>query len=178
MAIVGQVVVESRRYSGWTDPRYPIGYWQASLTLVGDASGGLFSIDLLFQPAFPAFLNSQMYSVERFGISSNEDADRVVRLAAINMNGPANQPAGHAYAISLLTSSSVASGGATGSALNLVPWFLGSQRQAGTSASLSLITLNSDLISFTLDAEGYRWSPRSVLVDGGPQRPPTGLYQR
>jgi len=175
---VGQILVESRRYSGWLDPRYPIGYWQGVLAVTGNLSGGQIGIDLLFQTAFPALKNSQMYSVERFAITSTENADRVVRLDVVNMGGPGTGFT-QRYAIQLLSTEGV-SGATQGdaAAMNLVPWFLGSQGIAGTSASLSLLTLNIDGVTFTLEAEGYRWSARSVLADGGPQRPPTGLYRR
>lgn len=179
MAIVGQIVVESRRYSGWIDPRYPIGYWQAALVVTGDASGGSLGIDLLFQTANgPARLNSQMYSVERFSIKSADAVARTMSLEANNMGGPANEGFSHAYSVTVNIFSGVASKGSAVDMLNILPWFLGSQRTAGQTASLSLVTDNIDTIAFKLEAEGYRWSARSVLVDGGPQRPPTGPYGR
>ncbi len=178
MAIVGQVLVESRRYSGWIDPRYPIGYWMGRLAVTGNASGGNLGVDLLFQTAFPAVLNSQMYSVERFSITSTEAADRIVQIDAVNMGGPLSSGFTHQYAILIRSVGNVVdTGAALPQSQNLVPWFLGSQGIASTAASLSLLTTNLDGETFTLEAEGYRWSARSVLVDGGPQRPPTGPYR-
>jgi len=177
MAIVGQIVVESRRYSGWVDPRYPIGYWQAALALTGDASGGSLGIDLVFQLATSPGLNSQLYSVERFGITIGDDSNRVVRLAAVNMSGPSNEGFSHEYAIDTNTFTNITGVAVRGGELTMLPWFLGSQRIAGTTASLSLGTQNKDAVVFKLEAEGYRWGARSVLVDGGPQRPPTGPYR-
>jgi len=178
MALVGQIVVESRRYSGWLDPRYPIGYWQAALTVTGDATGGALSIDLVFQGAVSGVLNSQMYSVERFAIFSEENANRIVGLQAVNMGGPDNEGFTGMYAIQMLSIQDVGSFGAANARDTvIVPWFLGSQRRANLTASLSLTTQNIDTIPFKLEAEGYRWSARSVLVDGGPQRPPTGPYR-
>jgi len=179
MAIVGQIVVESRRYSGWNDPRYPIGYWQAALVVTGNDTGGSLGIDLVFQPAVgPAFLNSQMYSVERFAATSGAVGTPViVRLRATNMGGPANIGFTHEYAITLAPLTASLGSAVQTSDLTFLPWFLGSQRSPGTTASLSLATSNLDTVPVRLEAEGYRWSPRSVLVDGGPQRPPTGLYR-
>ncbi len=178
MSIVGQIVVESRRYSGWTDPRYPIGFWQAALAVTGDVSGGLLGIDLVFQLATAARLNSQMYSVERFTITSTDNTDRHIQLTAPNMGGPANKGFTHEYAITMNAMDTPADGAMDPTSLNLVPWFLGSQRIPGVTASLTLVTDNLDGITFELEAEGYRWSARSVLVNGGPQRPPTGLYRQ
>ena len=177
MAVIGQIVVESRRYSGWLDPRYPIGYWQAALSVTGDATGGALAIDLVFQGATEPRLNSQMYSVERFGIKSNDVADRDMIVAAVNMGGPANQGFQHTYTVRVDFVTDTGQSSLVPSGLNMLPWFLGSQRTPAVTASLSLIADNIDPVMITFEAEGYRWSARSVLVDGGPQRPPTGLYR-
>lgn len=177
MAIVAQIQVEGRRYSGWVDPRYPIGYWQAALTVTGDATGGGLGIDLIFQTGGPAVLNSQMYSVERFSIASGNATVLPVRLSAVNMGGPANEGFLHRYIVSLDPATGVSGLAVSTRDLAFLPWFLGSQRTAGIAASLSLTTDNINGIFFEFEAEGYRWSPRSVLIDGGPQRPPTGLYK-
>ena len=180
MTIVGTIQVESRRFSGWTDPRYPIGFWQAALVLTGDASGGTLSIELIFQTANgPERLNSQMYSVERFSATTTDDATKEARIAALNMGGPANVGFSNAYNIRLQNHSIAGAGSSVnGDELVLCPWFLGSQRLPGIVANLSLAlpNINSEINKF--EAEGYRWSARSVLVDGGPQRPPTGLYRQ
>jgi len=178
VSIVGQVNVESRRYSGWIDPRYPIGYWQGSLDLTGDASAGVAGLDLVFQQANGGDrLNSQMYSVERYSVSTSDAVSRNARLSVLNMGGPSNLGFRNLYTVEV---QNIAGGQGTAVRTRdalMVPWFLGSQRSAGTTASLSLIIDNVDGVIYHLEAEGYRWSPRSVLVDGGPQRPPTGLYR-
>ncbi len=176
MAIVGQIAIESRRYSGWTDPRYPIGYWFAALSLTGDASGGNHAIDLLFQPSDPPRLNSQMYSVERFGVTVSSATDKIHQIAAVNMSGPSNLGFQHEYSVTIVGQNGLTKAGVNPASLQLLPWFLGSQRTAGISASLSLISQNLDGVIVIFEAEGYRWGARSVLVDGGPQRPPTGPY--
>lgn len=177
MSIVGQIAVESRRYSGWIDPRYPIGYWHGALAVTGNASGGVLGIDLLFQQANGASrLNSQLYSVERFGVSGAEQADRRAAVTATNMGGPSNRGFEQKYTIQLFSDG--AKTNVEGNQLTMLPWFLGSQRTPGVTAAFSLIVANTDTIEYVFEAEGYRWSPRSVLVDGGPQRPPTGLYAR
>jgi len=178
MAIVAQVNIESRRYSGWNDPRYPIGYWQGALSLTGNASGGILGIDLLFQQANgAAFLNSQMFSVERFSIETDDEANRDMQVKAINMGGPANKGFVHAYTVLVDAVAGAGRASVRAESLALCPWFVGSQRTPGVSASISLLVDNANGILFEFEAEGYRWSPRSVLVDGGPQRPPTGLYR-
>lgn len=178
MSVITQIVVESRRYSGWIDPRYPIGYWQAALTIVGDATGGVVGLDLVFQGASPPTLNSQMYSVERLGLTQGNSGNRQIRISAINMAGPANQGFLHEYTFLMLGQDTGLNKSAIrADMLSILPWFLGSQRTRGITASLSAVLPNVDGIGFTFEAEGYRWGARSVLVDGGPQRPPTGPYR-
>ena len=179
MTVVGTIQVESRRFSGWLDPRYPIGFWQAALIVTGDATGGLVSVELVFQTADgPERLNSQMYSVERIGVTTSTGGDRDARIGALNMGGPSNLGFSHSYAVFLQSLS-----GGQGTALDarfltLIPWFLGSQRLPGIVANLSVSLANFDTELVKFEAEGYRWDARSVLVDGGPQRPPTGLYRQ
>jgi len=178
LSIVGQVNVESRRYSGWEDPRYPIGFWQASLQVTGDGTGGFLAIDLIFQQANGgARVNSQMYSVERFAASGSEATNRVVQLRSSNMGGPAPTSFQQRYALLLEDAGATIGSASRPDSQAICPWFLGSQRLAGITTGISLLTANIDTITFEFEAEGYRWSPRSVLVDGGPQRPPTGLYR-
>ncbi len=178
MTVVAQINVESRRYNGYLDPRYPIGYWQAALSLIGDASGGFLEIDLLFQTANGVDrLNSQMYSCERLAAGTDDGFVRVVAIQAVNMGGPSNQGFQQRYTVTLNTPAGVAVSSVQMGDLTMLPWFLGSQRTPGLVTSLALIAQNTDLATYTFEAEGYRWDARSVLVDGGPQRPPTGLYR-
>jgi len=177
MSVVAEIVIEGRRYSGWVDPRYPIGYWQASLSVTGDATGGLAAIDLVFQGAEPANLNSQLYSVERVAASQNNGSNQLISLEAVNMGGPANQGFIHRYVIPMTGRTGGGQAALDGGSFTFLPWFLGSQRTPGIKASVSFVTANVDTVITTFEAEGYRWGARSVLVDGGPQRPPTGLYR-
>jgi len=178
VALVIQTVVESRRYSGWIDPRYPIGYWQAVLAITGNATGGALGIDLVFQGGATNTLNSQMYSVERFSAETTDAVSRIMEVSAVNMGGPSNAGFNHSYGILVDPITGQTQSRVRGDQLSMLPWFLGSQRTRGITASISLVTANVDTIVYRFEAEGYRWSARSVLVDGGPQRPPTGLYAR
>lgn len=173
-----QVEVEGRNYSGWLNPRYPIGYWQGSIELAGDATGGILSLDLVFQSALAARLDSQIYSVERLSFRTSDGVARGIKLTALNMGGPSNLGFAHEYTIATAVQDGVAQSAVLAREMSILPWFLGSQRTAGITASLSIVTDNVNSIAFKLEAEGYRWSSRSILVDGGPQRPPTGPYGR
>lgn len=177
MSIAAGIAIESRRYSGWIDPRYPIGYWQGALSLVGNASGGIIGLDLVFQPATSPALNRQLYSVERFSATQNDGTDLDYSVAAINMGGPSNVGFLHQYAVRMIGRGGGGSGSLAGNDFTFLPLFLGSQRSPGTTASFTLVGLNILDVLVTFEAEGYRWDPRSILVDGGPQRPPTGLYK-
>jgi len=115
--------------------------------------------------------------VERLAASQNNGANQLISVEAVNMGGPDNEGFVHQYVIPMTGRTGGGRAALSGTGFTFLPWFLGSQRIAGTSASVSFVTANVDTVVTTFEAEGYRWSARSVLVDGGPQRPPTGPYR-
>lgn len=175
MSVVSQQDVFYRRFSGYQDPRFPEGYWFARGTVTGDATGGVMALDLVFTAAAITSLNSRIYSLEQLSLTQGDNTDRTYELRGLNMTG---LPLAftHNYAIEVRG----LPGG--GGALDLrelagLPLFLGSQNEVGTTQSVSLIIDNVNGLTYRAEGEGYWWGPRSVLIDGGPQRPPTGLYR-
>jgi len=174
MGVVTDLGVTLRRFNGWLDPRYPIG-----TTFNTGTGGGIQSISINFwNPATP--LNANMYSLEQFwGLHSNRDG-RSWSLRTFNMD---SSPQGGS--LDYGTSGTFTAGaGATGlefvsaqdqAALQGI--FLGRAIDKGLTSELVFST--DDTFAHILKAgfQGYYWDPRSVLVDGGPQRPPTGLYK-
>lgn len=178
MSVVDQEPVRIRRYNGYLDPRYPLGTWFARGDVTGDATAGSAVVDLVFTNALAPILNSNMYSVEQLSLFDTENVATTYRMDAINFEGPtAGFPLIHRYALRLVGEDVGTGGVLLGESLAMLPMFLGAQSQQGTTSALSVRRLNTDTIVTTFEAEGYYWSPRSVLVDGGPQRPPTGLYR-
>jgi len=177
MAVSTEVDVRYQRFSGYVDKRYPEGMWYASTNLTGDGTGGNSSITLVFTPAAEAALNTRMYSIESLHAASNDNAGEVGRLSAQNLGGRnLDQALVHQTLINLDNDIT----GATLNPSDLVYWkgvFLGSQRAVSTLTGLTLIVANTNSRNHVLQAQGYWWGQRSVLADGGPQRPPTGLWR-
>lgn len=176
MAVVQSDIVAYRRFSGYLDPRWPLGYWVGSSTGSGDASGGNITIELVFALASQASLSSIMFSLERVGLASSDAASREFRLSVQNMGQDGQAALLYETALATIT------GAVTRSPLDArrtasLPWFLGSQRIQGIQAEVQVDAGNPGVgVDFRFEAQGYYWGARSVLVDGGPQRPPTGLY--
>jgi len=177
VSVVAQQDIEYRRFSGYLDARHPQGTWFGVVTAVGDATGSLLALDLVFGRPTVLTLSSQIYSVESVAIRSSENVTRVARLFAVNMSGPSNLSLQHELSVTLGALALGADNALDAQDLAFLPLFLGSQRTAGTTASFSVILNNVNTISYRFEAEGYWWAARSVLPDGGPQRPPTGLYR-
>jgi len=177
MSVIVQEFVQGRRYSGYRDPRYPLGTWFAAGTVTGDGTGGTASVDLVFSPATAPTLNSNLYSIEQLSIRDTENVSTTYRVTATNFVGPRNQTLLHTYGMTLVGEDGAAFGVLAGADLAFLPIFIGAQSQQGTTASFTAIRNNTTGIVTIFEAQGYFWGPRSVLTDGGPQRPPTGLYR-
>lgn len=176
MSIVTQADVHYRRFNGYLDPRYPQGHWFAKLNLTGDASGGVMQAGLVFTRVAQA-RNSRLYSLEQVSLfSNNNGTPRPGRLFTTNMVGPPLFSLEHRQIINTGADAEGASSTVQATDLAFLPLFLGSQNAQGTTSELALTFANADGVVHALEAEGYWWGARSVLADGGPQRPPTGLY--
>lgn len=179
MSIITQQVVEHRRFSGYDDPRYPLGSWFAEVQATGDASGDINELDIVFTLQSAAGLNSNMYSLEFFSTSTSDAAERFAVIRTINIGGPSTAGLDHAFSIATRRGdASLALSPVTPEALNIVPWFLGSQRVLGVTSLIAIQGNNVLGLVRRFAAEGYYWGARSVLANGGPQRPPTGLYRQ
>lgn len=176
MAVDNSEIVRYRRFNGYADPRLPEGYWMGSVTSNGDATGGSHALRLIYALATDLFLNTRMYSLEVFNLASNTQTAQNGRLTVTNLGGR-NLEQSLVHQTRLETETEQV--GATMNARDLVGIrriFLGSQLTAASQADISVIMPNNDGITWVLQAEGYWWGQRSVLADGGPQRPPSGLY--
>ncbi len=173
MSVLAAQPVEFQRFSGWSDPRYPEGYWWGSVTGTGDGTGGSNNLAINFtQPA--GSRSSKMFDLEQLAIHSGDTTALVGRLELANSEGPSN--AGLRGILAVELQAFVDGSGLSGRDLTFLPLFLGSERSAALAFSLAFVIVNVDTEVVTLEAQGYWWGARSVLVPGGPQRPPTGLY--
>lgn len=177
MSTTDTVIVARRRFEGYDDPAWPIGFWIGVVTATGDASGGTTFMRFQFNPVNQP-LDSQLYSLEQIYVESDATTSSRGRIRTTGMEGPFNT----LNYLNVMAIDIQADGQGTGAALfardaaGLRGLFLGSQRLVGTASDLSIEVDNVNTIEYSAGAQGYVWGPRSPNQDGGIQRPITGLY--
>lgn len=181
MAVSTTTEVSYRRFQGYSTPQYPTGYWYARQAQLGDATGGTQSVIFQFVPATATQLNSNMFSLEEISATASNNVTAYAGVVSHNLDSfglptGANAKGVWLYQVGTSTFPVIGSSLFARDAAALVPWFLGSQRLTGMMTGLEFATPNVNLSLLTVYAQGYIWGPRSVLADGGPQRPPNRLY--
>lgn len=176
MSVVAAIAVEYRRFNGYEDPALPIGIWIARAEVIGDASAGTSRIQFNFSTAGTP-LSAQFYSLEQMYYEGEGGSTRNVILDTVGLE--------IVNLFNMITRMhfTYRGAGALGGAIDAKDFaslrglYLGVTAAAGITSALRLTNeVNTNLESFSAGAQGYYWSPRSVLVDGGPQRPLTGLF--
>jgi len=177
LSVVVSTFVRYQRFSGYADPRYPEGYWFGVRDGIGDGSAGTLQLQLVFTPATQLGRNTRIYSVEQVSYRTSAGVATTVELLTENMGRAIlGVDDDHRIAILVVPSGIGVDSAVRGDQLGFLPLFLGSQRNVGTASTYTSSNGNTTGITETFSAQGYWWGPRSVLVDGGPQRPPSGLY--
>lgn len=179
MAISAEQAVEYRIYAGYVDPRYPMGTWWGKTSVLGNGTGGNMNAGLVFHPGIPSPPTGLMWSLEQVSIYNDSglvNTDGILRT--LNFGGPQLDAffLDHFYRFLMQTADLVNPAAIPVEQLTFLPLFLGSMG-ANASTQLAAIAVNTDTVTMTLEAEGYWWGVRSINADGGPQRPPTGLYR-
>lgn len=165
-----------RRWQGSLDPALPIGAWMIAINGTGDASGGDQSIEIAFATSAVTTLNSNIYSLEQISIDQSQAGDDIALLNASNLDREIGLAMDHRWAVELLGTQGGLGAVRPRDLRAMIGIFLGAQRVIGINASLSIIIDNVLGNVLRAHAQGYYWSPRSILVDGGPQRPPRAMY--
>ncbi len=169
----------TRRWSGWaTNEGFPIGTWVAQAQVTGDATGGIMVAIINFNVATTP-INRNLYSLEQCSTRNSNIVAGERTLRSVNMDE--EQTIGAIALVWTFTGpaasgSSPFVGGPPSETTVLKRIFLGAQRFDGIAPTLRLEAPNSNGNGLTLAAQGYFWSPRSLLVEGGPQRPPSGMW--
>lgn len=176
MSLTTAKFVFHRRWQGSAERALPIGAWLARISQTGNASGGDQSIDFQFALASAPALNSNMYSVEQLTIDQSQAADTPCLITVSNMDLDGDLAMDQRWTVRLEQSEGGLACMRPRDSGQLQGTFIGSQRVLGIDAILSIIMDNVNGNVLRASAQGYYWSPRSVLVDGGPQRPRHGIY--
>jgi hypothetical protein len=175
MSVTSTTDIQYRRFSGHLDPRLPEGQWYASARVNADASGGEATCSLRFSRAGEP-LSSKLYTLEALSLFSNDGNTRTIELRMSNMSGPTNEVLEHRYTVVADTTTNPARNAVRAREVTFLPIFLGAQRTTASQCLLSAIQTNTNGVEYFFQAAGYWWGARSVLADGGPQRPPGSIY--
>jgi len=173
-----QVAPVVRPFRGFADPALPDGYWVTQAGVLGDASGGVASIDIRFSTVAQPNV-SLLYNLEQLMVAAPA-AEGVIRL---DFGGFDLQPLqGSTGSVSKLValfltdfSSVTASALQTSNLLGGKPIFMGSPRK-DVNVDLSFDFTNANGANFAVFAQGFFWGPASINAPGGPQRPLTSVY--
>jgi len=169
-----------RPFRGFADPALPDGYWGVNVGLLGDASGGLMSINIrMSASAQPSA--SLLWNIEQFIVDTSLNGPRDMRLDYGGFDiFPLQGSTGSVtklMAVRLEDMGAGIGGGSTRMGSLGLPIFLGSPRK-DVNVDLSLDTDNSNGANLSWFVQGFFWGPGAVNAPGGPQRPLTSLYGR
>jgi len=174
MTVVGSFNYDIRPYAGYRDPGLPIGSYIAQGGLAGDASGG--NIVFTFQFALEEEEKiTELFNLEQFEVDTDSGAVsfmiETVNMDTLSRNRSASKRKWQGLTIAHGSDSAI-----TMQASLLGPLWLGSPNldaRAGT-AGLRFSFINVNLRLHAVTVQGYIWSSRSILAEGGPRRPVGG----
>jgi len=172
-----QFAVNTRPYSGYTDPALPIASYIAQGTDLGTVTGGSLFLEFPFQLAAGPDV-SNLYNLEQFAIHVDQNLNIGANLETFAMDHLAGPLVALIQRWSLLVNFG---GGGLGNANDFgtmagLPVWLG-RPQTGLDAGLRFELINTLNVTYTATIQGYIWGPRSVLAQGGPQRPQSGYFR-
>lgn len=178
MTILTDVPARRLAFRGHDDPALPTGIWWGTGVVVGDASGGTNQVRVLLK-AEGAAVSGEMWNLEHVMAFISDAASFVSFVTAVGLSPSRDAPGVDAlYRFQSLSVGSGLGNSALSEVIPRMPIFLGSVRGgADTLAAVAYGTNNltvSDSLSVSM--MGYVWDPRSMLTEGGPQRPPRALF--
>jgi len=172
MAVVGSFNYDIRPYTGYSDPGLPIASYIAQGGLVGDASGGnvIFTFIMMTEQEEKI---TEMFNLEELELDT-DGAGEAFLMETVNMDSLSRN---RSASKRKWQGATIAFGSDSASPFlhlsTFRPMWLGSPNldaRAGT-AGLRFSFANTDLRLYAVTIQGYIWSSRSILADGGPRRP-------
>jgi len=168
-----------RPYAGYAAPGLPDGFWAVHASVLGDATGGLQSINIRFSASVQPSV-SALWNLEQLIASHSNPSNSTIRIDFGNMD---------IFPVGSSTGALTKQAGAILNALPVFtatealrinqlidkPIFLGAAGKA-VNGDIAFDMDNVDATSFSIFAQGYFWGPGALNAEGGPQRPPNSLY--
>jgi len=179
MTVTGDFRVEIRPYSAYDDPSLPIGLYIAEGGLVGDVSAGDVFMDFIFKFADNPQV-SELFNLEQLAADSDHTAGQEALMSTVNMDrlAPTRDASPQRWRLQLVDVNGLlnpvnALATVSGS---LLPLWLGAPSPSEGKSALRIQFPNEDGVAYFAQIQGYIWGPRSVLAQGGPQRPVSALF--
>lgn len=167
-----------RPFRAFAEPELPDGYWAVHAAVLGDASGGLMSINVRFSTGTEPNPSS-LWNLEQLMLRHTAVTALNCRIDYGNMDVQPNNGSTGAlnkvYQLFLIDMGAVDTGAAGSLLSNQLPLFLGAARKE-VNSDLAFDVNNVNAASFVVMAQGYFWGPGAINAPGGPQRPARGLF--
>lgn len=161
----------------------PAGVWVAGLDEEGDASGGDWTVQHIFENVSNNLGDSNYYNLEQVMIHSNNSVNAAASVEVSGMdpgtqNAPNLQPIDQKWRVGLTTTDTP---GVFGNALELraqVPVWIGTFKGVDTEFGDILVRLENPTGSFTIGVklQGFWWVPDAINAPGGMRRPPGAIF--
>jgi len=177
MTVVIDAAVVPRMWRGYDDPGLPVGNWIAHGVLIGDATGGIMHVQVVFkeedQPSTGRFYSIEQYNV--FISTQLVAGDGFIRILSFEVLGPFIIGDRHSH----FTIDPTGPVFSAGHDFPTTPHFLGQEsRLANRFSHVSIGTLNINVSVLSVTVQGYIWEARSVQAPGGLRRPVDSIYPR
>lgn len=178
MTVINMVPIRRLPYRGSDDPALPTGIWWGTGVIVGDASAGTMQVRFTLKAEGDP-VSGDVWNVEQLmAFVSDNSTTHFGFITAVGLSPSREAPGVDAlYPVSFPTLGA-GSGQAAIGFQPVFPKFLGGTR--GGSDTLAAIGIGltnltaSDSLSVSM--MGYIWEARSLMVEGGPQRPERPLF--
>lgn len=174
MSVVTRTQYTREPFQGSGIAGEPIGIWTWSDRAVGNASGGVRQLGIIFREVLAtAPQSSLMYSLESLYLSDSDNNSKQCDMLWSNL--------GFATAFVRRMVISVVIGQTYASMIGrdlagFRGMVLGSQQAQSNRAELQFVVANVNGEDWIGNAHGYIWDGSSLSVKGGPVRPQRGLY--
>lgn len=165
-------------------PGLPAGVWLAGKEEEGDASGGLWTAQHIFENVSNNLGDSNYYNLEQIMVSTNQfstNTNGEVRVTGMDpgtQNAPNLQPIDCSYGFELITSDLGLNTASIDAMKGFAPIWIGTFKGFDTEFGDVIVRLANPtgigLISVKL--QGYWWTPDAINAGGGMRRPPGAIY--
>lgn len=168
--------VDIRPYSGYSDPGLPIAAWIAQGGIAGDASGGNVILNFFFQLDDDPLI-SELFNLEQIAADTDGATSQEFIITFRNMDNLAfNRQLSDRIWRFQTTASLAGFSALTLDRADVLPLWIGAPNRDEGDSGIRIQAANVLNRLYQITLQGYLWGPRSVLAEGGPRRPPGGLF--